>query len=174
MVEEAEPAAPARSYVVGSFDAFFTAEYHRLLAFARAVAGSWSAAEDLTQEAFTAAHTKWREVSRYDRPDLFLRRVVTNRVTSERRRSGREQRAFARLWPRQESVEEALPDAELWRSIATLPPQQRVTIVLRYVEDRTVGDIAEILSLAPGTVAAHLHAARRALAVTLDCPLEDS
>jgi len=45
--------------------------------------------------------------------------------------------------------------------------------VLRYVEDRPVADIAEILEVAEGTAKAHLHKARRALARRLTIDLEE-
>jgi DNA-directed RNA polymerase specialized sigma24 family protein len=38
------------------------------LGFAYAVAGSWEAAEDATQEAFLCAHHQWERVGRYDQP----------------------------------------------------------------------------------------------------------
>ena len=38
------------------FEAFYEREYHRVVGFAYAVAGSWEAAEDATQEAFLRAH----------------------------------------------------------------------------------------------------------------------
>ena len=52
-------ATPGEAVVVRlpeRFEAFYEREYHRVVGFAYAVAGSWEAAEDATQEAFLRAH----------------------------------------------------------------------------------------------------------------------
>ena len=49
-----------------------------------------------------------------------------------------------------------------------LPRRQAQVVALFYVDDRSVADIALVLECAEGTVKAHLHKARGALAVALD------
>ena len=49
-----------------------------------------------------------------------------------------------------------------------LPPRQRAAVVLRYLGDLTVADIAEVMACAEGTVKATLHQALRNLRVDLD------
>jgi hypothetical protein len=72
-------AGPGEAVVVRlpeRFEAFYEREYHRVVGFAYAVAGSWEAAEDATQEAFLRAHRQWERVGRYDQPGAWVRRVA--------------------------------------------------------------------------------------------------
>lgn len=54
-------------------------------------------------------------------------------------------------------------DVELWAAVARLSERQQRCVVLRYVHDLPEGEIAELLGIARGTVAATLHAARKSL-----------
>jgi RNA polymerase sigma-70 factor (ECF subfamily) len=119
-----------------------------------------AAAEDIAQEAFLAA---LRALHRFDRRRPFgpwLHRIVVNRAIDWAR---------ARALRRELDVEP--PDAELREqpeglhdelaaALATLSPERRAVVVLRYVLDYTPGEIAELLDLPRGTVNSRL---RRAL-----------
>lgn len=59
------------------------------------------------------------------------------------------------------------PDDEFWDAVRALTPRQAQCVALRYLDDRGVDEIAEILEIAPATVRVHLHAARATLAVRL-------
>ena len=52
--------------------------------------------------------------------------------------------------------------------VVALPPQQRLTVFLRYYADLDYATIAEVLGLSPGTVAATLHKAHGAIRRALD------
>jgi RNA polymerase sigma-70 factor (ECF subfamily) len=56
---------------------------------------------------------------------------------------------------------------EWWAAVRALPDRQRAVVVLHYVEDRSVLDVAEVLGIAEGTVKATLSRARRTLARTM-------
>lgn len=150
-----------------TFRSFMVAEHGAILAFARAVAGSWAEAEDLTQEAFLVAFERWGEVSAYDKPGAFVRRVVANKSVSGVRRRVRAASALRRLAPRDHHLDDDVADPAFWTAVAALPPQQRHVVALYYLEDRPVSEIAEVLGRAEGTVKAHLAAARRNLAAVL-------
>ena len=51
-----------------------------------------------------------------------------------------------------------------WAAVRTLPRRQQAVVALHYLEDRSVADVAQVLGIAEGTVKAHLHKARAALA----------
>ena len=159
-------------YVQVSFESFMAAEYPRVLAFARATTGSWSEAEDLTQEAFLAAYRKWREVAEYERPDAFVRRVVANKQVSGVRRRVRESAALERLRP-VDAIDAEEADPAFWHAVRRLPVRQRHVVALRYLDDRSVADIAAVLGIAEGTVKAHLHAARQRLAAVLGADIDE-
>lgn len=153
---------------VVDFDELYRHEYRPLVALAYGLSGSRTAAEEIVQDTFLAAHRRWPHISTYDRPGLWLRRVVMNRSVSTVRRRLAEARALTRVgtWANRP---DALPEQhdELWRAIRRLPDQQAKALLLRYVDDRTVADTAAILGCSEGTVRTHLHRARRALADAL-------
>ena len=76
------------SELVGSstFEQLYRHDYGRLVALAYGLSGSRSAAEELAQEAFLAAHRRWNEIGAYADPAAWLRRVVVNRSVSVARR----------------------------------------------------------------------------------------
>jgi len=152
-------AIPIRATI--SFEAFYERELRPLIGLAYVLSGSRSAAEDLAQDAFLAAHKAWGKVGRYEKPEAWVRRVVANLSVSRFRRSVREARAMARLKP-QASYLPALPaeDEEFWKEVRALPKRQAQAIALHYLEDRSVADIAEILECAEGTVKVHLYKGR--------------
>ena len=82
----ARPRTVVRGNQAGSFEDFFRREYRSVLGLAVALSGDRSAAEDLTQEAFTAAERKWGRIGSLDRPEAWVRRVVANKSVSRWRR----------------------------------------------------------------------------------------
>ncbi len=56
---------------------------------------------------------------------------------------------------------------DVWSAVADLPPRQRAVVALRYLEDRPLDEIAEILGVAPATARVHLHRAHEKLRLTL-------
>jgi RNA polymerase sigma-70 factor (ECF subfamily) len=162
-IEDDEDAAAA------AFDAFARREQQPLVAFAWSLTGSYAVAEEVVQEALASAWQSWDRVAGFDKPGAWARRVVISRCTDRRRRAGREERALARLGGRrqQDVAEPSQPDRELWAAVRDLPERQSHAVALYYLEDLAVADIAEILGCAQGTVKAHLHKGRLALARAL-------
>jgi RNA polymerase sigma-70 factor (sigma-E family) len=150
------------------FDELYRREYRPLVALAYGLSGSRAAAEEIVQDAFLAAHRKWRHISSYDAPSMWLRRVVANRSVSTVRRRVAEAKALTRVgsWANRP---QPLPEQheELWKAIRRLPDQQAKAVLLRYVDDCTVAQTATILGCTEGTVKTHLHRARRSLAGAL-------
>jgi RNA polymerase sigma-70 factor (ECF subfamily) len=157
-----------------SFDDFFRAEYRRVVGLALVLTGRPAVAEELAQDAFVSAYRRWDRIVGYDDPAAWVRRVVANLAMSSLRRRTREARALVRLAARREPPFE-LPDADdsFWREVRTLSRRQAQCIALRYLEDRSVDDIAAVLGVAAATVRVHLHAARTALAERLGATLEE-
>jgi RNA polymerase sigma-70 factor (ECF subfamily) len=154
-----------------AFDRLYRSDYRRLVALAYGLSGSRSAAEELAQEAFLAAHRRWGEIGVYEDPSAWLRRVVVNRSVSLVRRRVAEGLALARLGARRE-LPAALPepDEAVWRAVRELPRRHAQVVALHYIDDQPVATIAAILGCAEGTVKAHLHHARQSLARTLGHP----
>jgi RNA polymerase sigma-70 factor, ECF subfamily len=156
------------SHTPADFDAFATRERRRLVAFAWSLTGDRGVAEDLAQEAMEAAWQRWGEVSGYDRPGAWARRVVANRAAGRGRRAGRERRAYRRwLGGRADEAEPEMPDGHFWAEVRKLPERQAQAVALFYLEDLPIADIAVVLGCAEGTVKAHLHRGRLRLAHAL-------
>lgn len=148
-----------------TFDDLYRLEWRSVVGVAYALTGSWAAAEELAQDSFLAAHRKWSTVSSYENPAAWVRRVCANRAVSEFRRRSAEARALLRSRHRPPEAA-VLPDGadDFWAEVRALPRRQAQVVVLRYVGDLSVGQIATELGIAEGTVKAHLHTARQTLA----------
>jgi RNA polymerase sigma-70 factor, ECF subfamily len=121
-----------------------------------------AAAEDIAQEAWLSAI---RALDRFDRRRPFgpwLHRIVVNRAIDwARARALRKEIEASAEGPAAEGAEHDLGARdELDAALATLSPERRAVVVLRYVLDYTPGEIAELLELPRGTVNSRL---RRAL-----------
>jgi RNA polymerase sigma-70 factor (sigma-E family) len=153
------------------FEDFFRDEYPRLVPMLQALTGDRHRAEDLAQDALMKAQRDWRRISMYDRPGAWVRRVALNAASNASRRQGREQRALARVAAGDERAGELTAgDEELWQAVRELPEQQRWAVVLHYVEDRPIIEVAVVLECSEGTVKTHLSRARATVARRLEVP----
>jgi RNA polymerase sigma-70 factor (sigma-E family) len=115
-------------------------------------------AEDLVQTALARSYAAWHRIERSD-PEAYVRRVMLNAYRSWcRRRPWREtpseyvvEQADAAATRPDHAAAQAERDV-VWRALATLSPQQRAVVVLRYYEDRSDDEIAELLGCSVGTV----------------------
>lgn len=145
----------------------YAATGRRLVGLLISVGASQSLAEDLLQDAYAKLVPHWETVRRYDNPEAWVRTVALRHYLSHERRS----RLFRRHAPVLQSVEttaEPSPDrVAVERALATLPAQQRIVVVLHYLLDQSVADIAATLKISPGTVKSRLARARAHLAEAL-------
>lgn len=142
----------------------YESEWEPLMALAYTLTGSRAASEDIVQDAFVRAQKNWSQVSHYERPGAWLRRVVLNLAVSRWRRTLTEARALLRLSTDTTAIDVSDDTIDCLSAIRRLPKRQGQVVALYYIEDRSVGDIAQILGCAEGTVRAHLHQARASLA----------
>jgi RNA polymerase sigma-70 factor (ECF subfamily) len=163
--EDTGGVVPLRS----SFEAFYLREFPAMVTLAYAVSRSRSGAEDLAQEAMVRAHRNWDRISTYDKPGAWVRRVTYNLAVSALRRTAAEVRARIRLGGNQPLPEpDEGPDQRVWQAVRKLPARQRAAVVLYYLEEMTMREIAGVLGCSEATAKAHVHKARRNLAATLD------
>src|SRR5438046_291650 len=98
VVDDVDPVGSDDSPLgIVSFPAFYEAEYRSMVRIAVALVGRWDVAEELVQDAFVTLHGRWDQVSRYESPEGWLRRVVLNRSVSVLRRRAIEVRLLGRL-----------------------------------------------------------------------------
>lgn len=149
-----------------SFDSFYSEEHDGVLAMVFTMTGSWPVAEDLTEEAFARAFSRWSEVGRYDRPDSWVRTVAANLLRSRGRRLRVELKARARLHGTTEAFDpDPMPHEleQFWQAVRELPRQQALAMALHFLEDRQPSEMAEILGCSANTARVHLHRARKRL-----------
>lgn len=152
---------------LGDFDAFFRIEYPRLVAIGRGLTGSHETACDLAQETLLRCHRSWSKVSRLDRPGAWARRVLINLARDvERSARRRSSVTTTRSAEGAGSCGDPVVDG-WWSAVRELPDRQRAAVVLHYLEDLSVVDVARVLGIAEGTVKASLAKGRATLARTL-------
>ena len=173
VVDDADPIGSEELSVrIESFPAFYEAEYRAMVRLAVALVGRRDVAEELVQDAFLTLHGRWDQVSRYESPEGWLRRVVVNRSVSALRRRAVEVRLLGRLSRlRERPAESPQVEDEIWRAVAELPKRQAQVNALMFVEDLTVSEVAAVLECEENTVRTHLRRARQSLAAQLG--LED-
>lgn len=155
--------------LVDDVESLFRAHYGRLVRALTLACGDREQAADAVQEAFVKAHLKWRKLQHYDDPVGWIRRVAINRLRDDNRRSRRKESALGRLAATTEhSVAAHEPESGgIAALLAQLPKQQRLTTALYYVDQLSVAEIADTLSLSEGAVKFHLHQARERLRSTI-------
>ena len=160
---------PARELPSGQrLDDVVRAQLPGLLRYATVLTGDGQTAADLVQEVLLRAHVRWTRIAMMERPDLYLRRMVTNEHLSWRRRwSTRNVRPESdetlavHVDPQLDHAQHVVEDDAMWRRLETLPPRQRAVLVLRYYEGLSDPEIAGVLGTSAATVRSH---ASRALA----------
>lgn len=151
------------------FDSFYRREFNGIVAIVRALVRDGAAAEDLAQDTFMSANRHWSKVSGYDEPRAWVRRVAINKATSFLRWRGAEWRAVTRFGGRAETTIPELSPAgdEVWQEVRRLPKRQAQAVVLHYVAQLTMVEVAETMNCSVGAVKSHLSRARASLSTTL-------
>ena len=131
------------------FDAFVRVRLPGLLRFGRALTGSEEAGADLVQDALERTLVHWKRLEQRDSPDAYVRRVMVNRNISVWRKLRRER--LTDVMPDRGTVD-SHHDGELWAALQELPARQRTVVALRYYEDMTEVQVAELRGCTVGTV----------------------
>lgn len=160
-----------------SFDAFVIDAGSGLLRLAHVLTGDRHLAEDLTQETLIRVGLAWRRIRADENPIGYANRTMINAFLNSRRRRRPELRGD------NADYEPAIVDPALHHledlediraRLATLPPQQRAAVAMRFLLDLPDAAIAHALGCGEGAVRSHisrgLSALRRAASVS---PAED-
>ncbi|MFE6281039.1 SigE family RNA polymerase sigma factor [Streptomyces sp. NPDC057877] len=136
------------------FRSFVDSRWPRLLRTAYLLTGHHQDAEDLVQAALVRAYTRWERVRSAHNPEAYVWRILINTNADRLRR-----RRFGE-WLTHWLPERSAPDCTdqlvergvLLEALRALPARQRATVVLRYLEDRSESEVAELLGTSVGTV----------------------
>ena len=153
------------------FDDFYVALRPRLVRTAYAVSGDLGVAEDAVQVAFAKAYRSWRRISRLESPEAYVRKMAVNEVLNTRRTAHARREVVRADLPDEPAVGDGVRvHDEMWQAVLSLPPRQRAVLVLRYYEDLSEQQIADVLGCRPGTVKSQASAALATLRTRLDQP----
>ena len=149
-----------------SFEEFFDDHYDEVRrALAMALADP-VLAEDSAQEAFARAYVQWRSVGKMERPAGWVYVVA---LRGGRRQRSRRAKAFVpAAEPQPDLIGNVLDREALEPLLLQLPERQRIAVVLRYLADLPLVDVAAAMGCAVGTVKSTLHAALARLRVELN------
>jgi RNA polymerase sigma-70 factor (ECF subfamily) len=150
------------------FAELFAAAYPQVARMVWFVIHDRAAAEEVAQDAFTELYRDWSRLRDFDRPDLWVRRVAIRKA--QREASRRTRRVVLEQTATPAPLLEdgiRLPDPELIAAIRALPAKQRAIVVLFYLEDRPMVEVADLVGCSTSTGFVHLHQARKRLAALL-------
>lgn len=143
-----------------------------LFRIAYALTGRQQDAEDLLQTALERLVPRWRRV---DDPMAYVRRIMYHEHVGRWRRWGRREVSVPALADRaapDDPAQAVVLRQALRQALQELGPRQRAVLVLRYLEDRSEAEVADILGCSPKTVASQasraLHRLRARYAGRLD------
>ncbi|WP_324273347.1 SigE family RNA polymerase sigma factor [Blastococcus brunescens] len=137
-----------------SFAEFVGRQQRALLRLAYLLAGDRGHAEDLVQTALMKTYRHWDRIVARGEPSAYVRRALVTTHTSWRRRAWHREQPTGRL------PDVAAPDdgdrhdrdEALARALAALPPRMRATVVLRYYEDLSELQTAQLMGCSESTV----------------------
>jgi RNA polymerase sigma-70 factor (sigma-E family) len=147
------------------FSAYMAARQPSLMRTAYLLTGDRHQAEDLVQTSLAKLYLAWDRVHDRESIDGYVRRILVNENNS----------LWRRAWKRREVATDRLPEAAtrdtydegrssaLWDIVQTLPRKARAVVVLRYYEELTEAETADLLGISIGTVKSQTSRALAAL-----------
>jgi RNA polymerase sigma-70 factor (ECF subfamily) len=155
---------------IADFAALYARTYGAAFRTAYGICGDSGTAEDVTQDAYAAAYRD-RDKFRGDAPvGAWIQRIVVNAALSAVRR-----RRVVWIEPLEEvrhdrpiAAPDALDAVSLRAALASLNPEQRAAVVLRYYHDFDYATIATMLDTTSGNVGSLLNRALVKLRADLD------
>jgi RNA polymerase sigma-70 factor (sigma-E family) len=162
-----------RREVDAEFAEYVRARQHQLLRAAYLVCGDAHLAEDLLQQALMKLALRWQRI-RSENPDAYVRRILYRDAVSAWRRTRREHLDGAAgrgagdgfgggpaedVHAAGDTEQEVAQRVDLARALADLTAKQRAVVVLRFFEDRSEAETADLLGVSVGTVKSQTHVA---------------
>jgi RNA polymerase sigma-70 factor (sigma-E family) len=161
---------------ITAFSEFVDARSGSLFRTAYLMVGDHQLAQDLLQEALVKTLIAWPRLRDRANLESYTRRIiVTTSISWRRRRSFHELPSGTvpeRLEPDQ--VEAVVTHDAVVAALMTVPPRQRAAIVLRYYQDLTVAQTAEVMGCSVGTVKSQVSAGLKRLRESLGRDFEET
>jgi RNA polymerase sigma-70 factor (sigma-E family) len=147
-----------------TFEEFVASRGRDLWRTAWLLTGDSHKAEDLVQTTLAKCWSRWSSISREGSPEAYVRRAMLNTYTDWWRRKWNGERP-AHVLPEPPARYNGSVDErhDTLAALASLPRGQRAVLVLRYYEDLTEAQTAEVLGISVGTVKSQTSRALSAL-----------
>jgi RNA polymerase sigma-70 factor (sigma-E family) len=162
------------------FDQFVGDSVDGLLRTAYLLAWDFAAAEDLVQECLLRVARQWPRVRAMEYPTAYARQVLVHLALDDGRRRTRQRDELGhvdgRAWDEHEDARAVRvlgrveSSADLTQALGKLAPRQRVTLVLRYFDDLSEAQVAEVMGCSVGTVKSTTSRALQRLRGIVDPP----
>lgn len=145
------------------FDEWARARLPHLTRFARTLTADEHAAADLVQDTLERALLSWHRIE--GNPEAYVRRAMVNRSISVWRKHRREHPTDT---VPDRAVTDDVRDQTLLDALRSLAPRQRAVVALRYLDDLSEAQTAELLGCSVGTVKSQASAAMKTLRARLE------
>ncbi len=150
------------------FDSFYASSSRRLLGQVYVMTGDMGAAEDAIAEAYARAWQRWDSVQRYGSPEAWVRTVAMRVAVSSWRKARNRLLAHRRDQYTDPLAMSPEPDrVMLVKALQKIPAKQRQAIVLHFLADLPVREVATEMRTSEGTVKSWLSRGRAALKTEL-------
>lgn len=142
-----------------AFAGLFSQMSPRLYRTALGLLGNPHDAADALQEAGLKAFRYFDKLQQAEAGGAWLTRILIHACYDQGRRRSRQVPSGLELEGTDPGTVPAETDWELVQALQQLPEEQRVTVVLRFFQDLTMGQIAHVMNVPEGTVKSRLHTA---------------
>lgn len=140
-----------------AFCEFVAVRSRSLFRTAYLVVGDYQLAQDLVQESLVKTYVAWPHLRDVHKAEAYTRRIIVTTSISWRRRRGFHER------PTESVPDSSTPDQsdgfgihdELWTELRLLPARQRAAVVLRFCEDLSEAQTADLMGCSVGSVKKH-------------------
>jgi RNA polymerase sigma-70 factor (sigma-E family) len=152
------------------FESWLVARESALQRTAHLLTGDLHAAQDLVQNTLAKLSLGWGRIRHLDHLDAYARKVLVNECRTTWRRPARGREQVTDQVPERAAPDPAGGDERrdaVWRFVTSLPPRQRAVVVLRFYEQLTEPEIADLLGISVGTVKSQSSRALAALRAAL-------
>jgi RNA polymerase sigma-70 factor (sigma-E family) len=124
----------------------------RLQRLAYTLCGDVHRASDLVQNTLVRLYTRWHRVRSVEHVDAYVRKMLLRQFLMDQRSPWARIRLAATVPEAASAAASAEDRPVLVAALRLLPPKQRAVLVLRFVYDLPVGEVAEMLGISDGTV----------------------
>lgn len=139
---------------ISAFADLIEARSTALLRLAYAVVGDYQLAQDLLQESLVKVYVAWPRLRDGAAAEAYVRRTIVTTAISWRRRPSFHEHPveIVRDGGHNDETDRLATHGVLWQQVRELPPRQRTALVLRYYEDLSEAETAELMGCSVGTV----------------------